>query len=92
MKFGAVPLAQIRRGHGRGLDIGQGRGGARGRGLAALGQFGALLPDTPRPLMALALAGLSLFPAIAAWMETRHGEAATASRTVHLEKGELVPA
>jgi len=63
--FAGVPLAQIWRGHGRALDLLQTGGVALGLAMTALGQFGAVIPANPAPVLALALFALACLPAAA---------------------------
>lgn len=64
--FAGVPLAQLGRGHGRSLDTAQVGGIALATGLAALWQFGVMLPQAGEPAMAAALFALACLPAAAA--------------------------
>jgi uncharacterized membrane protein len=73
--FAGVPLAQLWRGHGRALDVAQASAVGLGLALAALRQFGAVLPDRPQAAMAAALFALGLLPAGAVGL-ARHSRVA----------------
>lgn len=71
--FALVPLAQLWRGTGRAIDVGQATGVALGLAAATHLRFLEKLYDAPNLLVAIVLAALSGFAAAAAWLAGRTG-------------------
>lgn len=69
--FAGVPLAQLARGHGRLLDVGQASGVALGLAATSHMHFSESATGGPEPILALGLAGLACVAAGAAWLSRR---------------------
>lgn len=69
--FAGVPLAQLARGHGRLLDVGQASGVALGLAATSHMHFSESVTGGPEPLLALGVAGMACVAAGAAWLSRR---------------------